>query len=145
MASILTRIDGQLTVTALAAPAHALPGGALLLRGRSERFEEWILMAPPDAAARVNGEPLPFGLRRIRHRDEIHVLGRFFSFSTECPAKVEPFAGAPGPVTCPRCGFPVELGRPAARCPACRAVHHEDPERPCYSYSGCCAACSAPT
>ncbi len=59
----------------------------------------------------------------LRDRDEILIPGltRCY-FSTEEPARVEPFPAGEGPVFCARCRQPIQPATPAVRCPACTAA-----------------------
>jgi hypothetical protein len=98
-----------------------------------------------DVAIRHNGVPVTAGLRILEHRDALALEGGGLVFwTTEELAHVEPFAGAE-PVSCPRCLRPVHPGHASVRCPSCGVVHHEVPERDCWTYAAKCALCPQPT
>jgi hypothetical protein len=120
--------------------------GALLARLGDPRDAAWLLLASPDCAVRVNGEPVTLGARLLRHQDEM-VLRRGPAgatwrgyFSAERSARVQPFPGDE-PAVCPRCKHPILPGKPAVKCPYCGVFHHNEPEgqRNCWTYSAHCA------
>lgn len=127
-------------------------GGPRLVAGPSQ----WVLLAKPADRLLVNGERLTLGIRVLRDRDELGLaaagdsqpVARFY-YSTEQLARVEPFPGGDKPVHCPRCKQPLEVGRPAVRCPSspCQLWHHEDPDNGlnCWSFAQHCALCEQPT
>ena len=122
------------------------PAVRLVRRVDAEGAERWLLMSPLHAGVRVNGQWVP-GLRVLEHQDEIWApgVGRLY-FSTEEPAKVEPFAG-PTDSCCARCKSHIEEGTPAVRCPHCGVFHHQDQDqdRPCWTYAERCSLCDQPT
>ena len=122
---------------------------ALLLRHPGSGGEVWVMIAAGAAKSpvRVNGDALLTGIRVLRDRDEILLLGKVrLFFSTESPARIEPFPGAPQPVRCRRCMQPIEPGSRAVKCPACGAWHHQsDDEFPCWTYGETCANCDQPS
>ena len=124
-------------------------GGALSARGRVELWpsrQAFVLLAPPHASVRVNGDPLELGVRVLVDRDELRVPGTGTSFfSTETLAEPVPFPPVPRPVFCPRCKQQLEHGHVAVRCPQCRIWHHQSAELPCWTYSERCAMCSQET
>jgi hypothetical protein len=91
----------------------------------------------------VNGVPaLP--LRVLQDRDEIRVDDQSMYFSTDGPADVVPFFGAPT-VRCGRCQGPMQMGELAVQCPRCRTWHHQAPDLSCWSYGPQCPGCGRPT
>jgi len=103
---------------------------------------EYVLFCGPDSC-RVNGEPVPLGIRVLRDRDEIVTApGMRCFFSAEVCASIVPFAGGERAVFCPRCLLEIATGSPSVRCPVCGVAHHEDSsqQRPCWTYASC-AAC----
>lgn len=115
------------------APAPAVGGGI------------WALVAAPGTRVRVNGLPLPGGLRVLDDRDEIRVGANAPLWFTELhPARV---TGLPGAVTtpCARCLTSIEPGSPAVSCPRCGLWYHGTSERPCWSYAPQCGGCGHAT
>jgi hypothetical protein len=129
-------------VAAEAGNAGSAPAYAILLRAGGSPQERWVLVG--DESIRVNGTPLASGIRVLEHRDEIH-LGENppVYFSTERPARVEPFPGAERPIRCPRCRLEIRPGDPAVCCPKCAVSSHESEEYHCWTYPGAetCASC----
>lgn len=114
--------------------SDAGPERAVLVREPDPRQETWVLLAPAGAGVRVNGRPLPLGLRVLRHRDAIQPAGGdYHFFSTERPVQVEVFAGGDGPTMCPRCRQEISPAATAVRCPQCGVVHHQSEELPCWT------------
>jgi hypothetical protein len=109
------------------------------------RRERWALLASGASQVRVNGSPATTGIRALRDRDAIQLLGgvtRFFS--TERLPVVEPFPHTT-PVLCRRCVQPIGHQEPAVECPICAAWHHEADERRCWSALPKCSTCDRPT
>ena len=106
-----------------------------------------VLVAGPDSGARVNGNPLPLGIRALRDRDEIFLTrcGARLYYTDECLASVVQFAGADRPVFCPRCKTEIAHDSPAVQCPRCRLWHHQSAELPCWTYAETCTACDQRT
>ena len=96
----------------------------------------------------LNGFP-PLAASVLEERDEVIVGGEVLYFGAHGLAETERFVAEDAPVRCSRCKAEIKGGDEVARCPACRAVHHEGAlaERPeevrsCFSYFGePCAAC----
>ena len=94
--------DGQLTPLADSECNEAVARPALLVRRDGGGREQWVLLVSKPSAVRVNGMPPVLGIRALGDRDEILVRDaksgrrcRCF-FSTERPARVEPFRAADG-------------------------------------------------
>jgi hypothetical protein len=110
----------------------------------------WLLLAGDPDRVRLNGAPLPLGIRALRDRDEIRVSGLGATFyTTETLATVVAFPG-PTSVPCGRCQVAIREGEPAVACPGCGVFHHSGPcadgvERPCWIYAERCAFCPQPT
>ena len=121
---------------------------ALLLcsRGRQRDGERWLLLSSEPGRVAVNGMPLHVGIRALSDRDEIAQRGmeRVY-FSVEKLARVEPCAAAVTDLRCARCRTSVEPGGPAVVCPGCGLIHHETPDKPCWTYVATCASCDQPT
>lgn len=101
----------------------------------------WTLLAGREASVQVNGQPLAFGIRALRDRDEISFASQRLFFSTEELARIAPFPGLAQPACCPRCKQKVEVGEPAVACPHCHAWHHQSEKFPCWTYDTTCALC----
>lgn len=144
-ACALTHRDGKIQLSNVPAPAPLL---AELCRGPAgPESDTWLLLTPAVAAVRVNGQPV-FGLRRLRHQDEIRFSGHApVYFSTERLAVVQPFPGAERPVHCVRCRQEILRASPAVQCPGCGLWHHSDADqqRPCWTYAPTCASCATAT
>ena len=98
---------------------------------------------------RINGAPLPLGLRVLKNRDGLTTPdGSRFFFTDEAPAQVEAFPGLGEgkPGTCARCRTAIAPGELAVRCPGCGAWSHETEKLPCWTYAGAvaCPLCSQP-
>ena len=105
----------------------------------------WHLLAPPSLAVLVNGEPVAFGVRVLRDRDEIRVLGAApMFFSTEELVAVEPFTGL-SESRCPRCTKAIEPLSPAVRCGVCSTWYHQADDRRCFTYGDdpICVVCGS--
>ena len=131
----------------LAAATDRVVRGAAIQAMRYDGGERWILWG--DAASLVlhNGRRLVLGLVVLRDLDEIMVaragqLERYY-FTTQQLAQVQP---APPHLSapCPRCKGPIAAATPAVCCPTCGAWHHQQDDRPCFTYSPLCAACHRP-
>ena len=96
----------------------------------------------------LNGFP-PLAATVLEERDELIVDGQVLYFGAHGLAVTERFVAEGAPALCPRCKAEIAAGDEAARCPACRAVHHEgaraekpEESRRCFSYFGePCGAC----
>jgi hypothetical protein len=122
------------------------PGAGVGLRCLPGEAPVWLLLAGPGGGVRVNGEEVPLGMHLLRDRDEIKLRGEaLVYFSTESPARVEPFPGAARGANCPRCRQVLEPGVAAVRCPRCGIWHHQDDVRPCWVYAPSCAQCDQAT
>ena len=121
-------------------------GSTVILRRQAPDGESWVLMTAIKTSIRINGTPLPTGIRVLRDRDELWVdsMDRIF-FSTESLARVEPFPGAGQPLFCPRCKQEIVKECPAVKCPQCQLWHHQCDDLPCWTYSERCALCDQPT
>lgn len=118
----------------------------LIVRSRSGHVDRWVLITPSRSRATVNGGPVS-GVRALDDRDDVFAApGHRFYFSTDEPARIEPFAGRPDTL-CPRCSLPIEPGSPAVRCPNpdCRVCHHENDQRQCWTRRSTCMLCGEPT
>jgi hypothetical protein len=111
----------------------------------------WAVVTGPDHELRVNGRPLPTGLRVLEDRDELQWPGSGSTyFSTEVLARVGAFPGADSPHACPRCKLTLEKGDAAVKCPQCGVWTHEGAtaageERRCWTYAETCALCAQKT
>ena len=137
----------------LKVPHAASPARALLIRQQTNQGADWVFAGAPEAPLRVNGRPVPIGMRVLRDRDALSVDGgsHWYFFSTERLAQMQPFEETPGapPPLCPRCKCPVGDGTPSVRCPACGVVHHQTDDLPCWTgYEDerfeTCATCDQP-
>ena len=111
-----------------------VPGGAVLLVRDGVRV-------------RVNGEPVPGGVRVLDHRDEILVGGDRLLFSAQTAPLVTAFASEPDqrlPV-CAVCRGPVREGMRAVACPGCGRWFHQLDDKPCWTYAPTCRFCQHPT
>jgi len=105
----------------------------------------WALCSA-SPAVRINGAPLPTGLRLLGDRDEIRIgPGLRLYFSAERCAEVVPFEGGPHPAHCPRCHRIIEAGSLAVQCPGCLTWHHQSVAHPCWLYDTRCALCPQAT
>lgn len=101
----------------------------------------WAILAGPGMRIRINGVTMTVGIATLRHRDEIALEGRApVYFSTERLASIETYAATDSPC-CPRCTLPIEPGDLYVCCPGCNVLHHQRPDRECFSYSSSCASC----
>lgn len=109
------------------------------------RVRQWLLVVSDAQRLVHNGLPVfNAGPRVLAHRDALAVEGHApVFFSTEEPARIEPFDGATA--TCPRCRDELLPDLPAVRCPKCGVSHHEMPDRNCWTYASTCALCVQPT
>jgi hypothetical protein len=111
----------------------------------------YALLAPAPSV-RVNGEPLPTGIRVLRDRDEILCrTGQRLWFSTERVAEITRFRGSgdagveADEARCPRCRDYIEQGTEAVACPNCGVFYHFAADRHCYDYHAECVICRGPT
>lgn len=119
--------------------------GALLLKRNGAEAQaslaDWTLLTGTGTRLRLNGVAIAIGIATLRHRDELRLNGSLpLYFSTERLVRVETYRADDSP-RCPRCTLPVELGDPSVCCPACRVLHHQHPERECWTYTESCALC----
>lgn len=143
----------RLAAARILAPWSGDESVLIRIRAASGNDSGYALLAVT-RALRVNGDPVPTGLRVLRDRDEILCPGgcRLY-FSTEDIAEVVPYPGvdigdsaAPaGGARCPRCRCDIERGSDAVACPRCRTFYHCTQARPCYAYHEQCCVCSGPT
>lgn len=125
--------------------------GARLVRSGGADDGAWVLLTEEPGAVRVNGFPLPLGIRVLADRDAIRLgrLGTVF-YSTEKLARIVEFPGAAEETRCARCRSRVEKGTPAVACPNCELWYHEvegdgTDARPCWTYAETCAFCAQKT
>jgi hypothetical protein len=112
-----------------------------------------VLLARPGQRVRVNGEPVPGGLRVLEHQDEILLAdGQRLFFSAESRPEVEPFHASDSRATrCAVCRGPLLEGQAAVRCPGCSRWFHQEeaaddrPAKLCWTYSDKCRFCNHPT
>ncbi len=125
----------------------------LVVRRRSGKQDQWVLLSRVGGNVRVNGQLLVLGTRVLRDRDEILLSDngsgewRRYYFSLERPARATVFPAAQGPMVCPRCKQPLRHGETAVQCPNphCGTWHHQNDKLPCWTYSATCALCDQPT
>lgn len=119
---------------------------AVLAPARRLGRDDWVLIDPGEDRVRIDGLPLPGGIRVLSDREEILLDGgtRLF-YSTDSIPRIEPFPEGEKVLTCPRCTNRIEAGAAAVRCPACGVWHHQTEEFPCWLYAPNCAACSGAT
>jgi len=122
--------------------------GALVFRVRSgadSAHAGWALLVDGRTRAFVNGEPVATGVALLRDRDELRVGGaEAVYFSAERLASVEVCERDDAP-RCPRCAQGIAQGEMSVRCPACGVLHHQLPERECWTYLEKCALCEQAT
>jgi len=121
---------------------------ALLLRvrqGIDGSESSSALVADRRVRALVNGEPIATGMALLRDRDELRMGGAEpVYFSTERLASVEACERDDAP-RCPRCAQEIARGEMSVRCPGCGVLHHQMPERECWTYLEKCALCEQAT
>lgn len=147
-ASPLTRGPRAPVVEPAPVGQPAQPGELLLVRaavGDTEPVASpagWALLGGEQARFRVNGVGIAVGIAVLRHRDELCLEGGLpLYFSTERLVSVEVYPADDSP-HCPRCTLPIDRGQSFVRCPGCSVLHHELPERKCWTYSGTtCTLC----
>ena len=106
----------------------------------------WLLLTEPGADVRVNGHRLHLGIRLLHDQDHIHLGGHgHYFFSTEQLATVTACPALGRPVFCPRCKLPLIAGKESVQCPSCGTRHHQDDEKPCWTYDATCAVCGQPS
>jgi hypothetical protein len=140
------RTLGAMTVV-LERADEVSPGDVLLLRSEHETDvgHHFCLVAAPGRGLLINGEPLASGIAVLRHRDEIRLGGRPPAyFSSERLAQIETYRDTDGP-RCPRCAQTISPGDACVRCPSCEVLHHQRPDRPCWTHIERCALCQQPT
>lgn len=107
--------------------------------------EAWAVLAGAGTKLRVNGIAITVGIATLRDRDELCLDGAApFYFSTERLVNVETYRASDAP-RCPRCTLPIEAGEAYVCCPGCRVLHHQLPERECFTYSPTCTLCDQPS
>jgi hypothetical protein len=103
--------------------------------------------------ARVNGRPVPGGLKVLEHTDEVLIGRTRLFYSGEATPIVVVFRrleGSRSP-TCPLCRGPIRDGEQAVQCPGCSRWFHQiapDGDRtgkPCWTYGPTCRFCNHPT
>ena len=126
--------------------------GALLVRhvgaGNASRTPDsptssaqWAVLTGSGTPLRINGVAIPVGIAALRHRDELCIEGGApLYFSSERLVSVETYCDDDSP-RCPRCTLPIERGDAYVCCPDCHVVHHQLPERECWSYMPTCSQC----
>src|SRR5262249_3662164 len=135
--------DHQWSATPLDNAEFAIGEAALLSCGGAHK--SWVLVASPQAGVRLNGQPVPLGIRVLVDRDAIAGgADESVFFSTQESSCVAPFSkdrAAP----CARCKAEIKPGEASVKCPHCGAFHHQSEEWGCWDYDDKCAACSQPT
>lgn len=119
-------------------------GGVGSVAGDTEPMassEDWAVLAGVGTRLRVNGVGIAVGIATLRHRDELCLDGGpALYFSTERLVNVEKYRANDAP-RCPRCTLPIEVGDAYVCCPGCRVLHHQLPERECWTYTPTCTLC----
>ena len=109
----------------------------------------WILMVAPERTVRINGAPMPAGIRVLQDRDHVQLHERSIAvslfYSSELIPRPDVFPGTAQPCFCPRCKQAIEANTPAVRCPGCAVWYHQSDEYPCWTYSASCALCPQKT
>ncbi len=122
-----------------------LPDGAsVLVLTSADAQDAWTLLTA-SRDLRLNGAPVRAGIAVLEDRDEIRLPSLAAWFSTETPARVEPFPDSIARGVCPRCKQTIAAGSPAVRCPGCHLWHHQSEELPCWTYAPTCAGCAHET
>jgi hypothetical protein len=111
------------------------------------------LIVRDGVSARVNGRPVPGGLRVLEHRDELLLGQERLFYSAESTPLVVAFHNAAGnrAPTCPLCRGPIRDGQQAVQCPGCARWFHQiaatsdAPGKPCWTYAETCRFCNHPT
>jgi hypothetical protein len=132
------------TMTPKPGPPHPHPPPSLVLARPGQPSETWVVLSFGPGGLVVNGRALSTGLKRLSHRDELRIGVQRAWFSSECPARVEPYGGE-RELLCPRCKLPIEPGQPSVRCPSCKVVHHQLTGRACWTHVPQCSGCQGPT
>lgn len=135
------RLDAPLGIPGEAAGGSDVSSSAsaLLIPGGESGS---TLVSRPGASVRLNGRPVPGGLRVLVDRDEIRIDGHRFYFAARDPLAIEAYSGPA--ISCPRCSGLIQTGSAAVRC-RCGAWLHQSEEHPCFTYGDSCPACSGPT
>ena len=145
---VLRQTGDELSLVAIGADQTdgARDGDAALLvpveSATSDSRDQWLLIG--NGALRVNGNPIPPGIRLLQHRDELRLAGARAWFSTERLAVVEPLEDRSGP-RCPRCSKEIAYGSLSAICPACSVAFHQSDRKPCFTYEPVCPICKGGT
>lgn len=115
---------------------------AELIRFGDRLNDTWVLLSRARELIQVNGLPLIGGIRVLQDKEEIltRASGRIY-FSTQRAPRIEPFPGREEATSCPRCKGRIASGEPSVACPSCCTWHHEEPDRPCWTYTEKCALC----
>lgn len=146
MAHLWRNDAGGWSPVMLDARGAELDRGRVLLRCAPLADDAWVLLAAPGTDVAVNGDAPIAGLAVLRDRDAIRSGGEVVFFAARDAAAVETLdVGAmDDDVACARCRRRLADGAIVVRCPACRAVHHQDDRLPCWTYAERCAACVEP-
>jgi hypothetical protein len=142
----------RLSVVESAGAERLSEAGALLLSGAGREGtqaapeppsspEAWAVLAGTDTRLRINGVPVSVGIATLRHRDELCLDGSApLYFSTERLVSIETYRREDSP-RCPRCTLSIELNDAYVCCPGCGVLHHQLPDRECWTYTPTCALC----
>jgi hypothetical protein len=129
------------------ARALGIPGVRFLRFQNGAAGGGMALLVQSGVQVRVNGEPVPAGLRILDHQDEV-VSGRARLFySAEATPLVTAFRlpeGGRSP-TCPLCRRAIKDGELAVQCPGCGRFFHELAHKHCWTYFPACSLCRHPT
>jgi hypothetical protein len=104
-------------------------------------LNDWVILVPGDISVYINGRAIGANIRVLQDHDQVRVDDRepvFFSAREQIVVEVYP--DHLEPVTCARCGQPVQSGQSIVRCPMCRIAVHEEPgiAHACWSYTDTC-------
>jgi hypothetical protein len=126
--------------------ARAL-GAARLVSLQHRRLTAAAVVAPPGAAAFVNGQRILGGLQLLEHRDELLIAGNRLHFTDESPPLVSLYRPEPGarPLKCALCAKPLVAegdggadGCSVVACPRCGRLFHMADERRCWTFRPKC-------
>jgi hypothetical protein len=106
-----------------------------------------VLFVEAGVWARVNGDPVPGGMRLLQHTDELLIEGARLVFSQQSAPIVVPFVPVEGQrlPTCPICRGPIRAGMEAVQCPGCGRWCHQQGAKTCWTYATTCRFCQHPT
>jgi hypothetical protein len=128
------------------AESGALTPHVALTRAPTPAGPGWVVMTSTPRAACVNGLPVLAGIRVLADRDELRVDdGDSMFFSIERLAELSSLPETQQEICCPRCRDVIRAATPAVQCPQCDVWHHQEADRPCWTYADGCAACGHPT